>query len=144
MFKYISISLFILFNIFKTYVHKIVFAIDWFSYYFNILFKLFVFNVYMFLINAQVNLLYYVHLLLNIYIFFVGDIIGWISSRHIHMGARRGVVRRGTCLPPGNRKIYAPPPKDNLTLKKWKKNISSRGPHIVSEETDLRVLTYNK
>ena len=52
------------------------------------------------------------------------------------MGARRGGggARGGTCPPPGNSQIWGAPPKDNLT-RNFKKKL--RGPHIVSEETDL-------
>ena len=50
------------------------------------------------------------------------------------MGARRGGGERGH-LPPLEIQKYWGPPKDNLTRKKLLKKL--RGPHIVSEETDL-------
>ena len=49
------------------------------------------------------------------------------------MGVRRGGARGGTC-PPLEIHRYGGPPKDNLTRNLKKK---LRGPHIVSEETDL-------
>ena len=48
--------------------------------------------------------------------------------------APAGGGKRGHLPPPGNSQIWGAPPKDNLTRNLKKK---LRGPHIVSEETDL-------
>ena len=50
------------------------------------------------------------------------------------MGARRGGGKRGHLPPPWKFTDIGGPPKDNLT-RNFKKKL--RGPHIVSEETDL-------